>query len=204
MTADMDPIGAKIKDLRLSLGMTLEEVGDAVGVGKSTVRKWENGNIANMGRDKIVKLAKVLHTTPSFLLDWKEPKGIPLLGQIAAGLPILAEDNIETYIDVDLKIKADFALTVKGDSMIDANIYDGDIVFIRMQPIVEEGEIAAVLLVDRDTSAATATLKRVYKTPDGLRLVAENKKYDPIVVNQATCDDAKIIGRAVKYITNVR
>lgn len=67
MTADMDPIGAKIKDLRLSLGMTLEEVGDAVGVGKSTVRKWENGNIANMGRDKIVKLAKVLHTTPSTL-----------------------------------------------------------------------------------------------------------------------------------------
>ena len=64
--------GSKIKDLRLSLGLTLEEVGNAVGVGKSTVRKWETGDIANMRRDKIAKLASALHTTPAYIMGWSD------------------------------------------------------------------------------------------------------------------------------------
>lgn len=131
---------------------------------------------------------------------------IPLLGSIAAGAPILADEHIEEYIAISLDIKADFALRIKGDSMIDANIYDGDIVFIREQPTVENGEIAAVRIIDSDTSDAVATLKRVYKTPGGLMLLSENKAkaYPPIVVNKDTCDGAKIIGKAIQYITNIR
>lgn len=150
--------------------------------------------------------------------DWKaeyekppilEPKAesatmIPLLGAIAAGAPILAEEHIEEYIALSVDVKADFALKVRGDSMIGANIYDGDIVFIRQQPDVENGEIAAAMIIDPDTSDARATLKRVYKTPDGMMLVSENKNYPPIIVNSDNCDGAKILGKATYYITQAR
>lgn len=118
----------------------------------------------------------------------------------------MAEQNIEDYIELNLDIKADFALKIQGDSMVDANIYDGDIVFIRQQPTVENGEIAAVQIIDSVTSDGLATLKRVYKTSDGLMLISENKAkaYPPIIVNAQTCDGTKILGKAVKCITDVR
>ena len=98
----------KIKDLRISQNLTLEQVANEVGVGKSTVRKWETGMIANMRRDKIASLAKALHTTPAYLMGWIdephreitvdnlfriETKQFPLLGNIACGEPIFAEQN---------------------------------------------------------------------------------------------------------------
>lgn len=136
----------------------------------------------------------------------KKSYSYPLVGTVAAGSPILAEEHIENRIELNIEIKADFALKIKGDSMIDANIYDGDIVFIRQQAVVENGEIAAVMIIDPDTSDARATLKRVYKTSDGLTLLSENraKAYPPIFVNSHTCDNAKILGKAVKCITDIR
>lgn len=131
-------------------------------------------------------------------------KKVPLLGNIAAGAPILAEDHIEEYIAISVDVKADFALRVQGDSMIDANIHDGDIVFIHQQPTVENGEIAAVMLIDPDTSDGCATLKRVYKTPDGMQLVPENRNYAPIIVNRENGEGAKILGKATYYITEAR
>lgn len=165
-------MGQKIKYLREKHNLTLEQVGDAVGVGKSTVRKWENGIIANMRRDKIAGLAKALHTTPAYLMGWEEPtpdlppdavpidfshlKRIPILGRIAAGSPIYAEQNIEGYTYTDLNGGAEyFGLRVRGDSMDAARIYDGDVVIIRRQDTVDDGEIAAVLIDGED-----ATLKR--------------------------------------------
>lgn len=157
----------KIKDLRISQNLTLEQVANEVGVGKSTVRKWETGMIANMRRDKIASLAKALHTTPAYLMGWIdephreitvdnlfriETKQFPLLGNIACGEPIFAEQNFEAGANVH----ADFCLRAKGDSMIGARIQDGDIVFIKKQEMVDDGEIAAVLIEDE------ATLKRVY------------------------------------------
>lgn len=84
-------------------------------------------------------------------------KKVPLIGTIACGTPILAVENIECDVDMPENIRADFALRCKGDSMIDAHIYDGDIVYIRKQPIVDNGEIAAVIIDDE------ATLKRFYR-----------------------------------------
>lgn len=207
-----DSIGEKIKALRLKNNLTLEQVGNAVGVGKSTVRKWENGMIANMRRDKIVSLAKALNTTPAYLLGFSEEpastasldgitniiplpetKPVPLVGQIACGAPILAEENITEYLSVDKKIPADFALTCKGDSMINARIYDGDIVYIRIQPDVENGEIAAVRIGEE------ATLKKVRKFPNKLVLSPCNPIYDDLVYTDSELLDVAIIGKAVAF-----
>lgn len=147
-------LGEKIKGRRLDLELTLQEVADIVGVSKSTVQKWESGNIENMRRDKIALLAKALNVSPLFIMGIERdgannvPNKIPLIGTIAAGVPVLAEQNIERYFHLDSSIKADFALKIKGDSMINAGIHEDDIVFIRIQPNVENGEIGAVQIQD--------------------------------------------------------
>ncbi len=216
MTDNSISIGEKIKILRKENNLTLEQVGNAVGVGKSTVRKWENGIIANMRRDKIVSLAKALNTTPAYLLGYAEKtapavsldgiknimplpdtKSIPLVGAIACGAPILAEENITEYLSVDKKIPADFALTCKGDSMINARIYDGDIVYIRIQPDVENGEIAAVRIGEE------ATLKKVRKYPNKLVLSPCNPVYDDLVYADSELLDVAIIGKAVAFTSTL-
>lgn len=199
-------MGNKIKELRLKKGLTLEEVGKKVGVGKSTVRKWETGMIANMKRDKIALIAKALDTSPSYLMGWEDDglniknilplpktKLIPVLGTIACGEPILAEENIETYFPADKNIKADFALKCKGDSMINARIFDGDIVYIRCQPDVEDGQIAAVLIGDE------ATLKKVRKVNNKLVLSPCNPLYDNLIYEGEELNKIKILGKAVAY-----
>lgn len=211
----------KIKSLRLERGLTLEEVGKRVGVGKSTVRKWETGAIANMRRDKIAKLAEALNTTPGYLMGWEAspqdetcfsairvpgnliplPKTnttIPLLGEIACGQPILVEENYSEVVPVPDYVHADFALRCRGDSMVGARILDGDIVYIRQQPDVEDGEIAAVLIGDE------ATLKRVYKIPGRLQLRPENPSYSVMEYADSELDQVRILGRAVYFVSGVR
>lgn len=205
----------KIKDLRISQNLTLEQVANEVGVGKSTVRKWETGMIANMRRDKIASLAKALHTTPAYLMGWIdephreitvdnlfriETKQFPLLGNIACGEPIFAEQNFDAYIEAGANVHADFCLRAKGDSMIGARIQDGDIVFIKKQEMVDDGEIAAVLIEDE------ATLKRVYYDQESgvLQLFAENPKYKTMRFTGEELDHIRILGKAVAFQSDVK
>lgn len=203
--------GDRIKQLRLQNNLTLEELGQRVGVGKSTVRKWETGAIANMRRDKIAKLAEALGTTvmdimgidstsPALenILPMPAMRKVPILGAIACGEPILAAENIEGEADMPEHVKADFALRCKGDSMINARIYDGDIVYIRQQPTVEDGQIAAVLIGDE------ATLKRVRFFPDHLVLEPENPQYRPLVYWESDMDAVRILGLAVAFTSSVK
>ena len=210
-----DDFARRIKELRISQGLTLEQVGDAVGVGKSTVRKWETGQIANMRRDKVAKLADALHTSPAYLMGWPEsseepriPVGmlsiathrVPILGTIHAGEPSFAETEFESYVEAGANVRCDFALRVVGDSMINARIMDGDIVFIRQQDTVNDGEIAAVLIDDE------ATLKRVHFLPQGmLMLQAENPKYQPIIIGGPNeTRNVRILGKAVAFQSDIR
>lgn len=205
----------KIKDLRISQNLTLEQVANEVGVGKSTVRKWETGMIANMRRDKIASLAKALHTTPAYLMGWIdephreitvdnlfriETKQFPLLGNIACGEPIFAEQNFEAYVEAGANVHADFCLRAKGDSMIGARIQDGDIVFIKKQTMVDNGEIAAVLIDDE------ATLKRVHYDQESgvLQLFAENPKYKTMRFTGEELDHIRILGKAVAFQSDVK
>ncbi len=177
--------GQKIKILREQLNLTLEQVGNIVGVGKSTVRKWETGEIANMRRDKIAALAKALHTTPAYLMDWKEEtdkneplaKGvtIPVLGYVRAGYPIYAEENIIDYEEISNAMAAKgefFGLRVCGISM-EPQIFEGDIVIVRKQPDIESGEIAVVLVNGSD-----GTVKKVTKSDKGIMLIPLNGNCD--------------------------
>ena len=139
----------RIKRLRKEKHLTLEEVANIVGVGKSTVRKWETGMIANMRRDKIALLAKAFNVEPSYLMGWEENTSVdvfsipgispvkkvklPILGNVACGEPIWAEQDYDGYIEVEGGVRADFCLRCQGDSMIGARIYDGDIVLVKKQ-----------------------------------------------------------------------
>ena len=120
-------------------------------------------------------------------------KRFPLLGEIACGEPIYAEEDHESYVSADADIRADFCLKAKGDSMINADIHDGDVVFIRSQSMVENGEIAAVIIEDE------ATLKRVYydRENNRLQLIAENPRYAPLVYTGEELNYIRILGKAV-------
>lgn len=117
----------------------------------------------------------------------------PRLGTIACGEPILAEENFEGYDDIPENIQCDFTLLCKGDSMINARINDGDIVYIRQQDMVDNGEIAAVL-IEND-----ATLKRVYVYDDKVVLQPENTKYSPFVYTKDEMNNVRILGKAVGF-----
>ena len=208
-------LSQKIRDLRAKHNLTLEQVAQQVGVGRSTVRKWETGMIANMRRDKIERLARALHTTPGYLMGWEdnesasqvlpsnlipfpEMRKVPLIGAIACGSPILADEHIEDYVDIPKHITADFALTCRGDSMINARIFDGDIVYIRQQETVDNGQIAAVLI------DGEATLKRVMLYEDHIVLEPENPHFRPLTYWTEDMNSVSIIGKAVAFTSTVR
>lgn len=208
-------MGQKIYNLRIQKGLTLEELGNMVGVGKSTVRKWENGMIANMKRDKILKVSEALDTTPAYLMGWEEEKNtfldnvypielkcFPMLGEIACGKPTYTNENKESYIMAGTDIKADFCLKAKGDSMVNARIHDGDIVFIKKQDIVENGEIAAVV-VNNDSEA---TLKRFfyYAERNLVILKAENPAYEDMLFANEELNDFYVLGKAIAFQSDVR
>lgn len=133
---------------------------------------------------------------PSNLSPLPKMKKIPLVGTIACGQPILAEENITDYIDLPGHIKADYALICKGDSMINAKIADGDIVYIRQQETVENGQIAAVLV---DADQTEATLKRFYFSGGTVTLNAENPAYAPMVYVGEEIEKVHVIGLAVAF-----
>ena len=124
------------------------------------------------------------------------PRRIPLLGAIAAGQPIYAEETLETA-ECDAAMHCDFALRVRGDSMAGARILDGDIVFIRAQDDVDDGQIAAVI-VDGE-----ATLKRVYHIKNGLQLLSENPRYPPMVFTLEEYASIRILGLAVGFTSRL-
>lgn len=210
-------LNEKIKYLREKENMTLEELAQKVGVSASTILRYETGDIKNLRRDKIKNLADALNTTPAYLMGWEEEKKedeiykykniypielkkFPLLGEIACGEPIFCVEDRESYVLAGADIKADFCLKAKGDSMINARILDGDIVFIRKQSLVENGEIAAVIVDDE------ATLKRVsyFKDKNMLILKPENPKYNDLIYMDNELEQIRILGKAVAFQSDVK
>lgn len=202
--------GDKIKTLRIQHGMTQEELGEKVGVKKSAIYKYENGIVVNLKRSTIEKLAKVLEVSPSWLIGIEDGAGsippgfqpipeldaVPIVGRIACGTPILAEQNIDGVTCIPHHWRATFVLTCKGDSM-EPKIQDGDLVAIRKQPEVENGEIAAVRIGEE------ATLKHVYRRDGFLELRPENPKYESIILIGEKMAEATIEGKVVGFCRDV-
>ena len=202
-------IGLYIKKLREEKGLTQEQLGEKVGVKKAAVQKWESGTVVNLKRKTIMQLAEIFNvpahsfvseddTLPANIIPLPQRKNIPLLGTIACGEPILATENIDGFVSADENITADFALKCKGDSMINARIFDGDIVYIRQQADVENGEIAAVLIGE------DATLKRVHKYENKIVLSPANPMYDDLIYSGERLNEIKILGKAVAFTSVVR
>lgn len=204
-----------IKARRQELNLTMKEVANIVGVNEGTISRWESGDIANMKRDKIMALSKALQLSPAVIMEWDDSYSpIPYLDNlspitktkfalfdgIAAGEPRYIPDGVELYVESTTKINADYALKVHGDSMIGARIHDGDYVFIRIQPEVENGEIAAVRIGD------SATLKRVYfyREKSLLILKAENPEYEDMIYQDSELEDVQILGKAVAFQGDVK
>ena len=202
--------GSKLRAARKAKQLTQKELAAKIKAAHNSISNWENDQ--NMpDPDTIQNLCWALDVEPNYffsvdsslslprnIIPLPEMQRIPLLGSIACGSPILAEEHIEDYVDIPRNIHADFALTCKGDSMINARIFDGDIVYIRQQPSVDNGEIAAVL-IDGD-----ATLKRVRLFDDHISLEPENPMYKPLVYWGDEMNTVHILGKAVAFTSMIR
>lgn len=187
-----------------------------VKMNKSDLSQYVSGK-NEPGQDKLIVLAKALRVTEPWLMGYDVPetkesifsnsniiplpetKDIPLIGDIACGEPILAEENIEDYVKLDKTINAEFALRCKGDSMTGARIRNGDIVYIHQQEDVENGEIAAVLIGNE------ATLKKVYKYPEKNMLVLKpaNPEYEDFIFTGEELEEIRILGKAVAFLSSI-
>ena len=186
-----------VKQLRLSAGMQQKELALIVGVAAATVSEWEHGK-KNPSGERLKKLSQIFGVSIGTVLGIEEGfipirKGsVPIVGEIACGVPITAEENIDGYADLPDGVHADFALRCKGDSMT-PTFENGDLVLIRQQPEVQNGQIAAVN-VNGET-----TLKHVYYQENGLLLVADNPQFSPIFIARDSIEDFIIHGLAIGY-----
>ena len=200
--------GDKIREARKAAGLTQRQLAETINVSNTSISNWEKG-LSRPDPDTIQNLCWALDVQPNYffgaesriypdnILPMPEMRKIPLLGTIACGTPILATENTDGDVNIPEYIHADFALRCKGDSMINARIFDGDIVYIRQQEAVENGDIAAVLIEDE------ATLKRVRLYDDHISLEPENPLYKPIVLWGEEMNTAKILGKAVAFTSSI-
>lgn len=212
----MAKFSERLRQLRTARDLSQMEFSKQIGISKSSVNMYERGE-REPGLETLEQIADYFNVDMDYLLGktdivnkarWGFPATnlmpipamdkIPLLGAIACGAPILAQEHIDDYVDKPAHIKADFSLTCKGDSMINARIFDGDIVYIRQQETVESGEIAAVLI------DSEATLKRVRLFDDHISLEPENPQYRPIVLWGDEMNTVRILGKAVAFTSTVR
>ena len=203
--------GERMKQRRKEIGFSAEKVAERLGVSPATIYRYEKGDIEKVPVDSLAELAKILQTTPAYLMGWEEqptpkptspapiPPGfqpmpemdmVPLVGRIACGTPITAEQNVERMVCVPSKWRSTFTLTCKGDSM-EPRIHDGDLVAIRSQPNVENGEIAAVRI------DGEATLKHVYLHDSFIELRPENPAFNSIILSREDMNNVVIEGKAV-------
>lgn len=208
----MSEISMRILNLLSEKNISYGELAAKTRIPKSALQRYATGETEKIPLDRLQIIAGALGVSSAYLLGWEssfaagvpnniipvpETYKVPLVGTIACGTPILAVENTDGEVDVPDHIRADFALRCKGDSMINARIFDGDIVYIRQQDSVDNGEIAAVLIGDE------ATLKRVRIFEDHISLEPENPQYKPIVFWDNEMNSVRILGKAVAFTSSI-
>ncbi len=210
----MEHFTQRLRSAMQKAHITQAELCAKTGISRSTMSQYCSGAFLPK-RAKLQQIAQALDVKEAWLLGYDDTpiqpvafekypnlrpihlRKFPVLGEIACGTPIFAQEDKDAFITADADIHADFCLIAKGDSMIGARIFDGDTVFIRKQPMVDNGEIAAVIIDEE------ATLKRVYYDPKNarLQLVAENPAYPPLVYMREELDYIHILGKAIGFMS---
>lgn len=205
--------GQRMKMRRKEIGLSAERVAEILGISPATIYRYEKGDIEKVPGDLLLPIANALQTTPAYLMGWSSsnhaplPSNItplpkmrewPVLGATACGKPLHRELSDETVMAPD-DIKADIVFRCVGDSMINARIFDGDAVFIRSQPEVENGQIAVVRVGDE------YTLKRVYYHKDYVDLRPENPICEAITLrgDQLDPENFEVVGLAVAFMSSL-
>ena len=194
--------------------ITQEELGATCGTTKQSIFKYESGVVTNIPLDRLEKIAVALDVSPAYLMGWDEPeqpkplpsnimplpamKEWPVLGATACGKP-LHRDMLDETVLAPVDIKADIVFRCVGDSMINARIFDGDAVFIHLQPEVENGQIAVIRIGDE------YTLKRVYVFDHYVELRSENPTVKPIILRgpELEPDSFEVVGLAVAFMSAI-
>ena len=195
-------VGKRIAELRKERGLNQEELSEKAGISRISLARYEAGAI-DPGAMTLSRLADALNVSTDILLCREDklppfleiiPNAVPIVGEIACGSPITADENIEGYADVPDGIRADFALRCRGDSM-EPTFRDGDLVLIRKQSEVEDGQIAAIGI------DGEAVLKHMYRQKNGILCVSDNPKYPPVMYEQESV--LVIYGLAVGYVRKI-
>ena len=217
MSDNIQKIIERLRDAVNGSHLSFAQLEDKTGIAKSSIHRYVTGQTQKIPIDNLQKLAKACGVSIESIMGWdKNPQpdifsipGIlppptmvkkPRLGKISCGEPLLTEENFDGYDNVPSDIKCDFTLICQGDSMIGARIHDGDLVYIRQQPTVETGQIAAVLIDGTDEKL----LKRVFIHTDSIVLQAENPAYSPLVFVGADMNNVRIIGKAVGFTSIIK
>ena len=205
----------RMKSLREEKGISMREAARCLNMAYTTYVNYEKGD-REPNSETLIAIATFYGTSIDYLLGKTASRGlskysgsdsiipmpkmrrIPLIGTIACGKPILAEENLDGEVDLPDHIHADFALRCKGDSMINARILDGDIVYISIDREIRDGDIVAVRIGDE------ATLKRIYRYPTRLELRPENPTFPVLQYEGAQLEEIQIIGKAVAFTSIVR
>lgn len=204
----------RISELRMEKDLTMRDAARLLGMPYTTYVNYEKGT-REPNSETLIQLANFYGTSVDYLIGKSEsrmiqldkkptiPPGfmplpkmrkVPLIGAIACGDPITAIQNREGDVNAPVDMRCDFALKCQGESMIGAGIHDGDVVYIRIQPEVENGEIAAVRIGEE------ATLKRVYLHNDYIELRPENPAFESIIRRREEMNDVQIEGKAVGWM----
>ena len=206
--------GERMKQRRKEIGFSAEKVAERLGVSPATIYRYEKGDIEKVPVDSLAELAKILQTTPAYLMGWEEqpapaaskeltvPPGfepmpamdvVPLVGRIACGTPITAEENIEQMVCVPSRWHSTFTLTCKGDSM-EPRISDGDLALVHRQNTLDNGDLG-VLVYGAD---GEGTLKKYIQRGNSVILHPFNPAYEELVIKGEELDHLYIAGKVVE------
>lgn len=200
MADEMEMIAARLRLRRLQLEKSLQDIADRAGITKSTLQRYEKESIRNLPLNKLRDLANALQTTPEWIMGWDttpstdHSQWIPVLGRVAAGIPLNMIQDIIDYEEIPNSMGDCFALRIQGDSM-SPDIVNGSTVIVRKQDDVESGEIAIVSINGSD-----ATCKRVIKHSLGVTLAPINALFEPMVFSNEEITDMpiRILGKVVE------
>lgn len=199
--------GERMKTRRKELCLSAETIAERIHVSPTTIYRYEKGDIEKVPSDVLIEIAAALHTTPAYLMGWEEDEStassspnavkIPVLGRVAAGLPITAVENILDYEEIPHSLAATgefVALQIKGQSM-EPRIYEGDIVIVRVQPTAETGDLAVVIV-----NGDEATVKKIKILPEGILLQPFNPAYQPFFYSKTDIENkpVRIFGKVVE------